>query len=116
MTRLLQRLGSVVLLAAWAFVLPVAAIPGQHHVALAQEEGEAPVEEGEVGEVEVLDEDAEQLRGPVVVIPDEGEGAADADWTFRYLVPTAIVASALIVGLVIILYVLRVRGRYRVEA
>lgn len=54
---------------------------------------------------------------PVVTVAEATEEDASGDeWTFRYLVPTAIVISAVIVVLVMVGYAIRVRGRYRVSS
>lgn len=54
---------------------------------------------------------------PVVTVAEgTEEGGSGDEWTFRYLVPTAFVISAVIVVLVVVGYALRVRGRYRVSS
>lgn len=60
-------------------------------------------------------QDFPQAQEPVVSIVTEAEEGDDSAWTFRYLVPTAIVASAASVVLVVVLYGVRVRGRYRLK-
>lgn len=42
------------------------------------------------------------------------DGIEDEAWTFRFLVPTALVISVLIVIATIIVYAVRVKARYRV--
>jgi hypothetical protein len=51
----------------------------------------------------------------IVVEAEESEaGGADEAWTFRYLVPTVLVMAGLTVAATVVLYGVRVRGRYRV--
>lgn len=51
----------------------------------------------------------------IVVEAEEPEaGATDDAWTFRYLVPTVVVMAGLAVAATVVLYGVRVRGRYRV--
>jgi hypothetical protein len=51
----------------------------------------------------------------VVFEAEESEpGGADEAWTFRYLVPTVLVMAGLAVAATVVLYGVRVRGRYRV--
>ena len=52
--------------------------------------------------------------GPAVVIEAEPEPLGEEAWTFRFLVPTLLLATAIAVPLVIVGYGVRVRGRYRV--
>ncbi len=56
-----------------------------------------------------------QAQEPVLEAPPAEEEAGDDAWTFRFLVPTAIVLSTIVVVVVVILYGVRVRGRYRVK-
>jgi hypothetical protein len=52
----------------------------------------------------------------IVLEADEAEaGGVDEAWTFRYLVPTVVVMAGLAVTATVVLYGVRVRGRYRVE-
>jgi len=53
-------------------------------------------------------------EGPAVVLEDEAEEESDEAWTFRYLVPTLMVGSAVVVLAVLVGYGIRIRGRYRV--
>lgn len=51
---------------------------------------------------------------PAVEVPEpEPEDEAEP-WTTRYLVPTVLAAMAVVVGLVVVGYLVRLRGRYRV--
>jgi hypothetical protein len=52
--------------------------------------------------------------GPAVVIESEPESIDEEAWTFRFLVPTLLLATVIAVPLVIVGYGVRVRGRYRV--
>jgi len=59
----------------------------------------------------------EELTGdnaPAVVITDEAEEADEDAWTFRYLVPSLLGASAIAIVGVGLGYAVRIRGRYRV--
>ncbi|MFQ5947497.1 MAG: hypothetical protein ACE5KX_01375 [Acidimicrobiia bacterium] len=51
---------------------------------------------------------------PAVELEDESEDPKPQDWTFRYLVPTALVLSGLTIVASLALYGVRVRARYRV--
>lgn len=51
---------------------------------------------------------------PAVVVEEVSGDAEEAAWTFRFLVPTLVGASGLIILGVVLGYGLRVRGRYRV--
>lgn len=51
---------------------------------------------------------------PAVVVDDGGGDVKDQAWTFRYLVPTLVIASSLALAVVVLGYGVRVRGRYRV--
>ncbi len=51
---------------------------------------------------------------PAVVISDDAGDTEDPAWTFRYLVPTVLATSAVVLGLTVLLYGVRLRGRYRV--
>lgn len=60
--------------------------------------------------------ESESPRAPVEIdVAARAEELEDAAWTFRYLVPTALVLSALIVVGVVGRYGVGVRGRYRVR-
>jgi hypothetical protein len=60
--------------------------------------------------------ESESPRAPVEIdAAARAEELEDAAWTFRYLVPTALVLSALIVLVVVGRYGIGVRGRYRVR-
>lgn len=54
--------------------------------------------------------------GPAIVVEAEGTDAATGEeaWTFRFLVPTVLVMAGLGIAGTIVLYGVRVRGRYRV--
>ena len=58
----------------------------------------------------------EEFSGPPpAVVIEEGVAAVDDPaWTFRYLVPTLLVLAIAVIGIVLIVYALRIRGRYRV--
>ena len=51
---------------------------------------------------------------PAVVLETESEEPGEEAWTFRFLVPTLMIGTAVVVAGVVIGYGLRVRGRYRV--
>ena len=51
---------------------------------------------------------------PAVVLSDGGAEEDDPAWTFRYLVPTLLVASAIALLGLAVWYGLGVKGRYRV--
>ncbi len=51
---------------------------------------------------------------PAVLVGDAGEADEDPAWTFRFLVPTVLAVAALGVVVTLIVYSVRVRGRYRV--
>ena len=51
---------------------------------------------------------------PALIISDEAAAEDDPAWTFRYLVPTLLVLTALILAVVAVAYAIRVKGRYRV--
>ena len=51
---------------------------------------------------------------PAVVISDDGGDAEDPAWTFRFLVPTVLVITAIALIITGLNYGVRVRGRYRV--
>lgn len=52
--------------------------------------------------------------GPAVVVDEGPPPPSEADWTFRFLVPTVLAVSGLVVAGVVVGYGVRVRGRYRV--
>ena len=51
---------------------------------------------------------------PAVVISDDAGDTDDPAWTFRYLVPTVLAISVVVLLLTVLLYGVRLRGRYRV--
>ena len=51
---------------------------------------------------------------PAVVVDDGAPPEAEEAWTFRYLVPTVLALSGLVVAATVIGYGVRVRSRYRV--
>jgi len=59
-------------------------------------------------------EDMTGEDAPAVVLETESEPPEEEAWTFRFLVPTLLVATAVAVPLVIVAYGVRVRSRYRV--
>jgi len=61
-------------------------------------------------------EDAPPGEAPAIVVEAETEEAGESDqaWTFRFLVPTVLAMAGLAVAATIMLYGVRVRGRYRV--
>lgn len=69
-----------------------------------------------VGDVPVVAAQTDQLdrSGPAVTVEDAAPAPEEDAWTFRFLIPTLIGATALAVGAVVIGYGVRVRGRYRV--
>ena len=69
-------------------------------------EGEAESTETTIG--------FESGREPAVVLPTDAAEVDDPAWTFRYLVPTLLVASGAALLGVFIWYGLGVKGRYRV--
>ena len=52
---------------------------------------------------------------PVVVVGDEVAPPAEDAWTFRFLVPTLLAMTGLVVAGVALGYGLRIKGRYRVS-
>lgn len=52
--------------------------------------------------------------GPAVVVDEGAPPPSEADWTFRFLIPTVLLVSGLVVAGVVVGYGVRVRGRYRV--
>jgi hypothetical protein len=50
---------------------------------------------------------------PAVVVQPEAE-VSEEDWTFRFLVPTVLAISGLVIAITAIGYGVRVRSRYRV--
>lgn len=52
--------------------------------------------------------------GPAVVIEDDSGAIEEDAWTFRYLVPSLLVVTGIVVLGVVVGYGVRVRGRYRV--
>ena len=59
-------------------------------------------------------DDAPSDGGPAVVIEDEKAEVEEEAWTFRYLVPTVLAIGAVTIIIMLLMYGLRVRGRYRV--
>jgi hypothetical protein len=51
---------------------------------------------------------------PAVILEDDSDEAEDEAWTFRFLVPTLIGGSGLVLLAVVLGYGVRIRGRYRV--
>ena len=99
---MIRRLASVLSLAG-LLMLPVSAMPDLTTAAYAQEPVFELTEEEDPCAVVEIDTEA------------RAEAAEDGAWTFRFLVPTALVLSAIIVVLVAAGYGLGVRGRYRVR-
>ena len=97
-----RRLASLLSLAG-LLMLPASAVPDLTAGAYAQEPVFELTEEEDPRAVVEIDTEA------------RAEAAEDGAWTFRFLVPTALVLSALIVVLVAAGYGFRVRGRYRVK-
>lgn len=52
--------------------------------------------------------------GPVVVVDDGAAVPEDEAWTFRYLVPTVLAMSGAAILVTLVVYGVRIRGRYRV--
>jgi hypothetical protein len=57
---------------------------------------------------------AQSTDGPAVVVQEDAALPAEEAWTFRFLIPALMGATALAVAGVVIGYGVRVRGRYRV--
>ncbi|MCB2224409.1 MAG: hypothetical protein KQH83_09600 [Actinobacteria bacterium] len=93
-----------------AIVLAVVAAVafGAAPVALAQDD--APAGETTATTAASFEPGAE----PAVVVTDPAADDADPAWTFRYLVPTAITLSALVLAGFAVGYGVRIKGRYRV--
>jgi hypothetical protein len=51
---------------------------------------------------------------PAVVVEEPSEALEEEAWTFRFLIPTLLLATGAVVAIVVIGYGVRVRGRYRV--
>lgn len=60
-------------------------------------------------QAEELDRDA-----PAVTVEPEAEPPGEEAWTFRFLIPTLVGATALVVVAVVVGYGVRIRSRYRV--
>ena len=99
---MIRRVASLLSLAG-LLMLPASAVPDLTAGASAQE----PVFE--------LTEEEDPRAVVEIDTAARAEAAEDASWTFRFLVPTALVLSAIIVVLVAAGYGVRVRGRYRVK-
>jgi hypothetical protein len=67
-----------------------------------------------VGGVAHAGDETPARDAPAVVIADPAPVDDDPAWTFRYLVPTLLAMSALGLGLTVLAYARRVKGRYRV--
>lgn len=52
--------------------------------------------------------------GPAVTVGEPAPTPEDEAWTFRFLVPTLLAMSAVGLGLTVLAYARRVKGRYRV--
>jgi hypothetical protein len=52
---------------------------------------------------------------PVVVVGEDAEPPAEDAWTFRFLVPTLLALTGVVVAGVVLAYGVRVAGRYRVS-
>ena len=97
----MRRIASLLLIAAF-LSLPAVAIPTMP-VAYAQEPAlEAPPEIGP-------DQRTESER-----VSEDAEAIEDEAWTFRFLVPAALVISAIAVLATVAVYTFRVKARYRV--
>lgn len=75
-------------------------------------EEEAPA--GQDGEEEAPAELAPEGQDPAVVIDDEEGAPEDVAWTFRFLVPTLLVLTLLLVVGLLVAYQLRLKRRYKV--
>lgn len=51
---------------------------------------------------------------PAVVVPEAAEDEEEQPWTSRFLVPTALAMTAVVLAGVAVGYGVRLRGRYRV--
>ncbi len=51
---------------------------------------------------------------PAVEVPEEPPADEEPPWTARYLAPTVLALGAVVLALVVVVYAIRVRGRYRV--
>lgn len=51
---------------------------------------------------------------PAVVVDEGAPIVAEPAWTFRFLVPTVLAVSGLVLAITVIGYGVRLRGRYRV--
>ena len=52
---------------------------------------------------------------PAVVVPAEEEADEEPPWTARFLAPAVVVIAVLAVGGSLSYYVVRIRGRYRLN-
>ena len=77
--------------------LPLFALAAAVPPAFAQEEAELPAD-----------------QQPAVVVSESGGTEEDEAWTFRFLVPTVLAISAIALVATVLVYGIRVRGRYRV--
>lgn len=97
-----RRLASVLAFVG-LFLLPASAAPPLVAPAVAQQ----PVYE--------ITEDDDPRAVVEIDVEERSAELEDAAWTFRFLVPTALILSAVIVALIAGGYGVGVRGRYRVR-
>lgn len=74
----------------------------------------AAQEEGEVAETTETTVGFPEGREPAVQIAEAGEAESDPAWTFRYLVPTLLALTGLLLLALFVWYLLGIKGRYRV--
>jgi hypothetical protein len=86
-------------------VLAVALVPVPMALATAEPEPETPA---------TTEAPTDPRLQPAVVVGGEAEATEDEAWTFRFLVPTVLAIAAAGVVVTLLVYGVRVRGRYRV--
>jgi hypothetical protein len=86
-------------------LLAVALVPAPVALATAEPEPETPV---------TTEAPTDPRLQPAVVISGTSEAPEDEAWTFRFLVPTVLAIAAAGVVITLLVYAVRVRGRYRV--
>ena len=83
-------------------------------LALAAGAGTALAQEGGEGDGEAA-EGAAVAPEPAIAVPDDAPQEPDPEWSYRFLVPTALILGTVaVVGAVVMYFVRVTRNRYRV--
>lgn len=102
----------------FVLALVLALVAGLSVTALADDDQDAPVEEVPLDELtpeETGEEEAPAGLIPAIEIGNDEAAPAEADWTYRYLIPTGLALAVIIVVLTSIKYFTDVvRKRYRI--